>query len=91
MLLIVRGLMIIITGIFQRMTTDNEQKLKEQFGQRLRKLRKEHELSQEELALSCGLDRTYIGGVERGERNISLVNIVKIAEALKITPKDFFE
>ena len=91
MLLIVRGLMIIITGIFQRMTTDNEQKLKERFGQRLRKLRKEHELSQEELALSCGLDRTYIGGVERGERNISLVNIVKIAEALKITPKDFFE
>ncbi|MCX5905449.1 MAG: helix-turn-helix transcriptional regulator [Proteobacteria bacterium] len=73
------------------MTTDNEQKLKERFGQRLRKLRKEHELSQEELALSCGLDRTYIGGVERGERNISLVNIVKIAEALKITPKDFFE
>jgi len=91
MLLIVRGLMIIITGIFQRMTTDNEQKLKEQFGQRLRKLRKEHELSQEELALSCGLDRTYIGGIERGERNVSLVNIVKIAEALKITPKDFFE
>jgi len=73
------------------MTNDNAQKLKERFGQRLRKLRKEHELSQEELALSCGLDRTYIGGVERGERNISLVNIVKIAEALKITPKDFFE
>ncbi|MBI4843100.1 MAG: helix-turn-helix transcriptional regulator [Nitrospirae bacterium] len=73
------------------MTADNEQKLKEQFGQRLRKLRKEHGLSQEELALSCRLDRTYIGGVERGERNISLINIVKIAKALKITPKDFFE
>ena len=73
------------------MTVDNEQKLKERFGQRLRKLRKEHELSQEELALSCGLDRTYIGSIERGERNISLVNIVKIAEALRITPKDFFE
>jgi transcriptional regulator with XRE-family HTH domain len=41
--------------------------------------------------LSCRLDRTYIGGIERGERNISLINIVKIAKALKITPKDFFE
>jgi len=73
------------------MTAHNEQNLKEQFGERLRKLRKEHGLSQEELALSCGLDRTYIGGVERGERNISLINIVKIAKALKITPKEFFE
>ena len=62
-----------------------------QFGERVRDLRKTQRLSQEELALSSGLDRTYIGGIERGERNISLINIVKIAKALKITPKDFFE
>ena len=83
--------MIIIECILEHVNTNNEHKLKEQFGQRLRMLRKEHGLSQEELALSSGLDRTYIGGIERGERNISLINIVKIAKALKITPKDFFE
>ena len=45
---------------------------------------------QESLALACDLDRTYIGGVERGERNISLVNIQKIAKTLGIPAKDFF-
>jgi DNA-binding XRE family transcriptional regulator len=46
--------------------------------------------SQEEFAHICGLDRTYIGGIERGERNVALVNIEKIAKALKISlPKLF--
>lgn len=40
-------------------------------------------MSQEEFADMCGLDRTYIGGIERGERNVSLVNIEKIARAFK--------
>jgi len=60
------------------------------FGARLRQLRKARCLSQEELALLCGLDRTYIGGVERGERNVSLINIEKIASALGAIIKDFF-
>ena len=56
------------------------------FGERVRVLRQSCELSQEELAFAAGLDRTYIGGVERGERNISLVNIQKIANALAVSP-----
>jgi transcriptional regulator with XRE-family HTH domain len=56
------------------------------FGAAVRTRRLALGLSQEDLADSCELDRTYIGGVERGERNISLINIWKIADALKITP-----
>ena len=61
------------------------------FGARVRELRKEKGLSQEALALACALDRTYIGGVERGERNISLINIHKIADALGIEARDLFK
>ncbi len=67
-----------------------EIKVKKAFGEELRLLRKKKGLSQESLALACDLDRTYIGGVERGERNISLVNIQKIAKTLGIPAKDFF-
>ena len=52
------------------------------FGNRVRELRKKKGLSQEGLALESGLDRSYVGGVERGERNISLVNMDKLARAL---------
>ena len=54
------------------------------FGARVRYLRLSAGLSQEELADRCSLDRTYIGGIERGERNPSLKNIGKIALALNI-------
>lgn len=61
------------------------------FGSRVRLLRKRKGLSQEQLALRCGLDRTYVGGVERGERNISICNIEKIARALDGSIKDLFD
>lgn len=65
-----------------------EEQIQKGFGERVRHLRKQREMSQEALAFDCGLDRTYIGGVERGERNISLINIYKIADALNVSAKD---
>lgn len=56
-----------------------------QFGERLRELRKQQGLSQEAFADLCGLDRTYVGGVERGERNVALRNIAAMAKALNIS------
>jgi transcriptional regulator with XRE-family HTH domain len=61
------------------------------FGERVRVLRQALGLSQETLALVAGLDRTYIGGVERGERNISLLNIQKIAQALNVSSADLLQ
>ncbi len=55
------------------------------FGQRVRALRKEQGYSQENFAAACELDRTYMGGIERGERNLALRNIEKIAQTLGIT------
>jgi transcriptional regulator with XRE-family HTH domain len=57
-----------------------------QLGQAVRKKRLQLGLSQERLAEKAGLHWTYIGGIERGERNVSLLNIVKIARALGATP-----
>ena len=59
--------------------------IQERFGERVRQLRKECGWSQEELAQNSGLDRSYMGGVERGERNIALRNIEALANALEIT------
>ena len=64
--------------------------IQKRFGIRVRTLRKEKGISQEALAHLCDLDRTYIGGVERGERNISLINIHIIAVALEVPVKELF-
>jgi transcriptional regulator with XRE-family HTH domain len=72
------------------MVKKREAQIQKHFGERMRELRKQKGLSQEALALACDLDRTYIGGVERGERNISLINIYKISEALGVGAKDLF-
>lgn len=64
--------------------------IEEKFGSILKSYRLSINLSQENLAFKTGLHRTYIGSVERGERNISLKNILVICEALETTPSMFF-
>jgi transcriptional regulator with XRE-family HTH domain len=61
------------------------------YGARLKEFRKKKGLSQEELGFKSSLHRTYISEVERGRRNISIVNIARIAKALGIQIKEFFE
>lgn len=61
------------------------------FGKRVRELRTSRGLSQEAFADASELDRSYIGGVERGDRNISLNNIQKIANALELPIHDLFK
>lgn len=60
------------------------------FGRRVQELRKERNLSQEQLADLAGVHRTYIGMIERAEKNITLCNIERISKALKVNIKDFF-
>jgi transcriptional regulator with XRE-family HTH domain len=58
------------------------------FGKRLASLRKARGWSQEELALESAMARSYLGGVERGQRNISLLNICRLAETLALPPSE---
>jgi len=60
-------------------------------GRRIRSLREAKGLSQESVALASGLDRSYFGGVERGEHNVAVINLEKIANALDTKISDFFE
>ncbi|MDA1163665.1 MAG: helix-turn-helix transcriptional regulator [Planctomycetota bacterium] len=61
------------------------------FGQKVRELRQAKGLSQEAFAAECELDRTYMGGIERGERNVALRNIEVIANSLGITLSELFD
>jgi ribosome-binding protein aMBF1 (putative translation factor) len=91
-ILIVRRAILIVNSPMGRMkrkgrTTD----ILGRFGQRVRDLRKEQGYSQESFAAVCELDRTYIGGIERGERNVALENIEKIAVQLGISLAELME
>ncbi|MGH2957600.1 MAG: helix-turn-helix domain-containing protein [Solirubrobacterales bacterium] len=60
------------------------------FGQTVRAHRTRRHISQEELAARSGLHRTYVSGIERGERNLSLESILKLAEGLEVNPGELF-
>lgn len=60
-------------------------------GANVRALRMKQSLTQEQLAEKCDLHRTYIGAVERGDRNISLKNIVRLADVLNVTPSELLK
>lgn len=65
--------------------------IKLKIGQRIKELRESASMSQKDLSYTADLDRSYIASVENGQRNISIVNIEKIADALNVTLKDFFD
>jgi len=60
------------------------------FGRAIRRIREEQEINQEEAAERCGLHRTYYSGLERGVRNVSLLNIERVAKGLKTPLPDLF-
>ena len=70
---------------------NHEEDILLQFGEKVRRKRQERNLSQEDLASLAGLHRTYIGMVERAEKNITLRNIRKISEALGLDIRDLFD
>ena len=72
------------------LSTAKLSKIRKEFGLRVREIRSAQGYSQEAFADECGLHRTYIGAIERGERNVSIDNIAKIADALNINLKDLF-
>jgi len=64
--------------------------IKSEIGNRIKELREIKQMSQKDLAFASDLDRSYIASVENGQRNISIVNIEKLAIALGVSLKDFF-
>ena len=90
MLLIVRRLIVIRSSSVDTVSVrdDFAARRRAAFGARVRALRRERGWSQEQLAHAAGLDRTYVGSVERGERNIALDNIWLLADTLGVKPAD---
>ena len=74
-----------------RSVPDQQAARRRAFGERVRTLRTAAGMSQETLGHLAGLDRTYVGSVERGERNVSLDNIWKLADTLSVKPSDLLD
>lgn len=75
----------------KKKTTSRSNVFLKKVGRNIRESRKARGLSQEALALAAGLDRSYVGGVERGERNIAVINLRKIANALNVPVSQLLE
>ncbi len=73
------------------MASIDDTKFLQRLGDRLRKRREDRGLTQAQLAQQCGLHRTFIGSVERGERNTAVLNLRKIAQVLRISLSEMFE
>ena len=73
------------------MTNLHDTRFLRELGYRLREQRVKRQLTQEELAEQCGLHRTFIGSVERGERNLSVLNLRRIAKVLRVRLADLFD
>lgn len=69
----------------------NESRVKKRLGETVRSFRQAAGISQETLAELTGLHRTYISDIERGSRNVALINIVRIAKALKVKPAQLLD
>ena len=78
-------------SFISKLAMSSKQKILINFGDRVREIRKKKGLSQEELAYKADLHRTYIGMIERAEKNITLINIEKIANALEIEIADLIK
>lgn len=73
------------------MASIDDTKFLQRLGDHLRKRREDRGLTQDQLAQQCGLHRTFIGSVERGERNIAVLNLRKIAQVLRVSLSEMFE
>ena len=80
-----------MTHFYYSIKTMEKKNILKKFGRRVREIRQKKNISQEKLAFKAEMHRTYVGGIERGERNVSLINIIKIAKALDVEPGEFFE
>jgi len=70
---------------------DHKKKFNQLLGMEIKKLRQAQGLSQEELGYKAGINRTYIGAIERGEKSISVYKLFQILNALQIKPEEFFK
>ena len=70
--------------------TDDEDRRLKALGQAIRDVRKARSVSQEALAYNAGIDRSHMGKIERGERNVTALNLLRVAKALGVKPSEIF-